>query len=151
FEASLVGAGTVMVTAYSGLNLVDHKAVRLQANQGQTVAFGGAGIDRTVFKAPVGGVGLPAFAYAVIAGSPVELQDYPYIMDFEPKKRELYEAVTQTGESVSQSASNLNVRKGATDTSSQENYNISHGSQGGGSLDVLGIVKVGGSGGVQGQ
>lgn len=46
--------------------------------------------------------------------------DYPYIVDFEPKKRELYESVTETGELLSGSSGNTNVRKGSTSTKSTE-------------------------------
>jgi hypothetical protein len=46
--------------------------------------------------------------------------DYPYIADFEPKKRELYEAVTATNEVLSGSQHNTNVRKGSTTTVSNE-------------------------------
>lgn len=44
--------------------------------------------------------------------------DYPFIVDFEPKKRELYEAITDTGEVLSESKANLNTRKGSTTTNS---------------------------------
>ena len=40
--------------------------------------------------------------------------DFPYIIDFEPKKRELYEAVSETGEFLSSSLESLNVQKGTT-------------------------------------
>ena len=50
----------------------------------------------------------------------VSLADFPYIMDFEPKKRELYEAVTLSGEVLSRSNSTVNLRKGATTTDTTE-------------------------------
>ncbi|MBK9033457.1 MAG: hypothetical protein IPL61_19695 [Myxococcales bacterium] len=46
--------------------------------------------------------------------------DYPSIIDFEPKKRELYEAVTSTNEMLSGSSGNTNTRKGGTTTESLE-------------------------------
>jgi len=46
--------------------------------------------------------------------------DYPHIIDFEPKKRELYETVTETREALSGSSGNVNVRKGTTSTHSVE-------------------------------
>jgi hypothetical protein len=46
--------------------------------------------------------------------------DYPFIVDFEPKKRELYEAVSETGEVLAGSSSNVNTRKGNTTTHSLE-------------------------------
>jgi len=55
------------------------------------------------------------------------ISEYPYLTDFEPKKREVVEAVTETGESLTQSASSLNVRKGTTSTDNTENLNIDQG------------------------
>jgi hypothetical protein len=55
---------------------------------------------------------------AVFAGQDnkrsIPLAEVPYIMDFEPKRRELYEAVSQSGEILGRSASTLNLRKSAT-------------------------------------
>lgn len=55
-----------------------------------------------------------------VNGKPIPLTDYPYIVDFEPKRRELYEAVTKSGEILGRSLSTLNVRKGATNTETTE-------------------------------
>jgi hypothetical protein len=41
----------------------------------------------------------------------VSLTDYPYFIDFQPKKREIYEAVTQSGEILSDSKQSVSVRK----------------------------------------
>jgi hypothetical protein len=48
----------------------------------------------------------------------------PYFADFEPKKRELYELVSETGELMSRSLENINVRKGTTTTDSHEVLDI---------------------------
>jgi hypothetical protein len=48
------------------------------------------------------------------------LDQYPYIVDFEPKKRELYEAVSDTKELLSGSSGNLNTKTGHTTTRSTE-------------------------------
>jgi hypothetical protein len=48
----------------------------------------------------------------------------PYFADFEPKKRELYELVSETGEMMSRSLENVNVRKGTTTTDSHEVLDI---------------------------
>ncbi len=53
--------------------------------------------------------------------------NYPYIADCEPKKRELYEMVTDTGEVLSGSSSTLAVGKGGVSTNTTENYNIDTG------------------------
>ena len=54
----------------------------------------------------------------------VTLVEYPYFADFEPKKRQLYEAVSDTGEVMSRSLDNVNVRKGATTSDSHEVVDI---------------------------
>jgi hypothetical protein len=71
---------------------------------------------------------------------------YPYFMDFEPKKRELYELVSETGEVMSRSLSDLNVQKGATTTQSHEVLDVFKGA----SAEV-GVAKVGVGGSVQGE
>ena len=75
-----------------------------------------------------------------------DLADYPYFVDFQPKKRELIELVTQTGEVLTQSAEAVNIRKGTTTTDTTEMANIYRG----GSFGVA--VQAGGYGGsVQGS
>jgi len=44
----------------------------------------------------------------------IPFKDYPYFADFDPKKREMYELVTDTGEIMSRSLDDVNVRKGQT-------------------------------------
>lgn len=53
------------------------------------------------------------------------LESYPIILDFEPKKREMYESATEAKQYASQSRSGVNVKKGTTTTESQESgWNI---------------------------
>lgn len=49
-----------------------------------------------------------------------QLPDPPYIADFEPKKRELYELVTETGETLSRTLEGINVRKSNVNSQSSE-------------------------------
>lgn len=67
------------------------------------------------------------------AGTPaaagLTAMQYPYFADFEPKKRELYEQVSETGETMSRSLDSLNVRKGLTTTESHEVLDIFSGAQ----------------------
>jgi hypothetical protein len=58
----------------------------------------------------------------------------PYFIDFEPKRRELFEAVTDTGEVLTGSSSSLTVGKAVTDTHSTERYDLEMGGGGGFSL-----------------
>lgn len=70
------------------------------------------------------------------------LDQFPYLTDFEPKKREVVELVTDTGEALTQSASDLNVRKGTTSTDSTEMDNIDRG----GSFGINVSTPLGGGG-----
>lgn len=63
---------------------------------------------------------LQVAVYPREAGGVVGDDDYPHIVDFEPKKRELYEAVTSTGEVMSGSNNRLQVQKGNTSTRGTE-------------------------------
>jgi hypothetical protein len=56
---------------------------------------------------------------------------YPYFIAFEPKKRELYEQVTDTGEVLSGSLDNVSVGKSATNTTGLEDYHLDLGGGGG--------------------
>jgi hypothetical protein len=56
-----------------------------------------------------------------------DLSQFPYLTDFEPKKREIMELVGETGEALTQSSSSLNVRKGTRSTDSTENVDIDRG------------------------
>ncbi|MFC6083001.1 PASTA domain-containing protein [Sphaerisporangium aureirubrum] len=70
----------------------------------------------------------------------------PYFADFEPKKRELYELVSETGEMMSRSLENVNVRKGTTTTDSHEVLDIF------GGVNIAGeVAGTGGGVGVSGQ
>lgn len=59
-----------------------------------------------------------------------DIDSYPVIIDFEPKKRELYESVTESGEFLSSSSDRANVQKGATNTASTEKTTKVKGSAG---------------------
>lgn len=72
------------------------------------------------------------------ASDKVRFEDYPYFADFDPKKRELYEAVTDTGEVMSRSLDDVGVRLGQTTSQSHEvkdrtsvGVSVSSGPQGG--------------------
>ncbi|NUQ73894.1 MAG: hypothetical protein HUU21_10080 [Polyangiaceae bacterium] len=77
------------------------------------------------------------------------VEKYPYFIDFEPKKREIYEAVTETGEMLSGSATKLSVGKSATSTNTTENHNLDMGGSFGFNVGIsAGIagLNVGGAG-----
>ncbi len=59
----------------------------------------------------------------------VSPDDYPYIMDFEPKKRELYETFSEGSEMLSGSSDKTSLTKGSTSVNSTE-----YGAEAGGSF-----------------
>lgn len=79
-----------------------------------------------------------------LRGTP--LDRYPYFMDFQPKKRELYEMVTETGERSSRSLESLKIGKASGNSESLEVLDIDQGGSSGGSANVsYGGAGVGGS------
>jgi hypothetical protein len=84
----------------------------------------------------------------------IPLDEYPYIMDFQPKKRELFEVGTETNEYMSRSLESLNVRKSSGTTNSQEVLDIDQGFNVSSSGEGKGPMGGGGASfglGVQGQ
>ncbi|MBT1704920.1 homeobox domain-containing protein [Chryseosolibacter indicus] len=60
----------------------------------------------------------------------MDLSEYPFFMDFEPKKRELYELATDTKEKQSRSIESLNITKSAGATQSMEILDVDMGGGG---------------------
>jgi hypothetical protein len=58
------------------------------------------------------------------------LGEYPFYLDFEPKKRELYELATDTKEKQSRSIESLNLTKSAGTTQSLETFDVDMGGGG---------------------
>ncbi len=56
-----------------------------------------------------------------------DVKDYPYFLDFEPKKRELYEMATDTKEKMSRSLQQLSIGKSAQSTQSLEVLDVDMG------------------------
>jgi hypothetical protein len=151
FDARVAAiGGAVTVEAYSGNNLVGSQKLQAQPNQVQGVTLQGANIDRVVFTVDKAGF-LAEFGYDVVSSQDVGLADYPYVMAIEPDKRELYEAVTETGDMLSRSSSDVNVRKGVTGTNSTEDQSILKGAQGKLAVSLGGGAGVEAGGGVQGE
>lgn len=61
---------------------------------------------------------------------PTRLENYPYFMDFEPKKRELFELASDTQEKMSRSIESLNLTKAGGTTQSTEVFDIDMGGGG---------------------
>jgi hypothetical protein len=77
-----------------------------------------------------------------ITDGQVPPDDFPHILDFEPKKRELYETATEGGEFLSASSSNVNVQKGTTKLDHTEK---TASAEAGFSVPVLGGLGIGGA------
>ncbi|MEH3055300.1 MAG: hypothetical protein PGN13_15070 [Patulibacter minatonensis] len=60
----------------------------------------------------------------------VTKKDYPFFLDFEPKKRELYELATDTKEKQSRSIESLNITKSSGSTQSTEILDVDMGGGG---------------------
>ncbi|HEX8593853.1 MAG TPA: hypothetical protein VF682_11285 [Pseudomonas sp.] len=76
--------------------------------------------------------------------------NFPYFLDFDPKKRELYELVTDTGETMSRSLETIELGKSNTSVTSHEVVDIDKGWSASGEVGV-GAVKVGLAGSRQGE
>lgn len=75
-------------------------------------------------------------------GNKVKKHDYPYIVNFQPRKREMYEALSESGEVASQSGTRVNVNKGSTTTKSTERYELDMGGTDGINLGFLGTFGI---------
>lgn len=64
---------------------------------------------------------------AVFPYNEKDLKRFPHIIDFEPKKREMFEVATETGEVMSRSLQALKVNTGGTSTSSMETIDVDKG------------------------
>ncbi len=66
----------------------------------------------------------------------VPRDEYPYFMDFQPKKRELYEMVTDTGERSSRSLEDTRIGKASGTSHSAEVLDVDQGGSSGGSANA---------------
>jgi hypothetical protein len=78
------------------------------------------------------------------------LDDYPYFLDFGPKKRELYEQVTNTGETMSRSLEDVKLGKSNTSVRTHEVVDVDKGWEAAADVEAKG-VKIGLSGSREGE
>lgn len=82
----------------------------------------------------------------------VAIQDFPYISAFQPRKREMYETLSESGEVGSQSASRVNVGKQLTNSDTTETFDVMQGYSYSDSASVLfGLGSGSGSESIEGQ
>lgn len=80
-----------------------------------------------------------------------DVEQYPFFMDFEPKKRQLFEMATDTKERVSRSLERLNVGKSASSSESTEVLDIDMGGSVSGGISVFEVGGASFSSSTQGQ
>ncbi len=139
---------SVTVEVYKGNQRLAAKPVDQQPGQVHTIVLEGQDIDQVVFISSSNEAFLTKICYDKVVQKELGLEEYPYIMAFEPQKREMYETVTESGESMSRSLSNINVRKGFTSTASEEVLDIDMGESFAGAIEQ-GVT--GATGGITGK
>lgn len=126
-DATVVHYATtgVAMEAFKGSeSLGTHKA-GLEQGEEHALSIEGEGIDQVVFTAPENEASLLEFAYSVAKEvstglEDIDLGDYPHIIDFEPKMRDLYQTATETGELLTASISKVKTDKSFTHTETTE-------------------------------
>jgi hypothetical protein len=113
-------AAPITLNAYRGTSLVGTAVTTAAAGHVSTLAVTGAHIDKVVLTAPQNEGSLISFTYVARAQREVTLADYPHIIDFEPKMRDLYQAATDSGEVLTASNSQTATGKTLTHTTSSE-------------------------------
>jgi hypothetical protein len=120
-DATIIHASApVTLQAFSGETLVDRQDTDPEPGQSHLLTFTGDGIDRLLLQTAEGEASLLQLVYEASATRPAGLSDYPHIVDFEPKTRDLYQAATETGEILTASVSSISTDKTLTHTETSE-------------------------------
>jgi hypothetical protein len=109
----------VTVEAFAGGEVVERRSTRPNRAQPQVVTLEADSIDEVLLTS-VGEASLLEFAYFTGKAVPLTLQDYPHVVDFQPKTRDLYQAATESGEILSSSTSSIKTDKSFTSTEETE-------------------------------
>ncbi|HYU77862.1 MAG TPA: hypothetical protein VEK56_02695 [Vicinamibacterales bacterium] len=126
-EARVVhfSASGVSLEAFKGTTSLGTKAAGSAQNTVHALVLEADGIERVVLSAPDNQASLLEFKYGIAAGESednrdIALDDFPHIIDFEPKVRDLYQAATETGEVLAGSKSGIKTDKSFTHTESTQ-------------------------------
>jgi hypothetical protein len=111
---------SVTMEAFKGDESIGSRTTGPEQFQVHVLSIEGDGIDRVVFTAPESEASLLEFTYYVPQSVSIGLADYPKIIDFQPKVRDLYQTATETGEVLTASVSKVNTDKTLTNTESTE-------------------------------
>ena len=97
-EARVVHRSQAAVTmeAFKGSQRLGSDQAGTEQGQIHTLTIEAEEIDQVVFAAPENEASLLEFAIYVPEeeGRPIELEDYPHIIDFEPKARDFYKTLS---------------------------------------------------------
>jgi hypothetical protein len=114
-----IGARVTM-NAYRGTALVGTQTVGAERDRVYDLAIDGFNIDRVVFETQGNTASLLEFTAQAWLDVPVGLDDYPRIVDFEPKMRDFYQAATEAGEILTASAAVVHTDKTLAHTETTE-------------------------------
>lgn len=111
----------VKMEAFDENGLVGTKSSESAPNQTHKLVIEAEGIQKVIITTSEGKSSLLEFAYFVLKKEEaIDLESFPHIIDFEPKRRDLYQAATDAGEVLTGSKSALSTTKALTHTQSTE-------------------------------
>jgi hypothetical protein len=110
----------VTMEAYRGNSVIGSQTAGRDQQKIHELAIEGEAIDRIIFRSTEGKASLLEFAFYEEVEAAPTLDDYPHIVDFEPKARDLYQASTEQGELLTASSSRINMGKSFTHTENSE-------------------------------
>ncbi len=112
------GGGSISMLAYKDRTQLEVKSFESVTEESQILTIEQNDIDRIILKVQTreGGASMARFSYDGV----ISQNDYPHIVDFEPKKRDLYQAATEEGEILTGSKSEIVVTKSLSHTESSQ-------------------------------
>lgn len=116
-EIKLVLSGlsiSATIQAYCKEKIIDTKQIQSETEVVEDIVFEGQEIDHILIKKGSGCQALVGFAYFIKDDCPISLYEYPHIIDFEPKSRDLYQMASETGEILTASLSEIKTGKSLT-------------------------------------
>ena len=116
-EIKLVLSGlsiSATIQAYCKEKIIDTKQIQSETEVVEDIVFEGQEIDHILIKKGSDCQALVGFAYFIKDDCPISLNEYPHIIDFEPKSRDLYQMASETGEVLTASLSEIKTGKSLT-------------------------------------
>ncbi len=110
----------VKMEAFSANGLVGTEISESAPNQVHTLTIKSADIIKVIITSSENNASLLEFAYFISKEVALTLEDYPHIISFEPNRRDLYQAATQTGEVLTGSSSGIATNKASTEIMNTE-------------------------------